>query len=210
MKVSASESLQMYRHLLIFVKVYLPAIDGLVPPEVVRAARYLLEFAYLVRRDVQTTETVKEIEGTLERFHHYREFCRTHGVRADFSLPRQHSLEHYADRIWEFAAPNALCSSITELKHIKAVKEPWRRSNRYDALDQMLLTNQRMDKLAAARINFADRGRLTGSCLLAMRATLLRSSSMSFQTYIHQWLFRELILIRLWHRPNLRPSRCAL
>jgi len=26
----------------------------------------------------------------------------------------------------------------------KAVKEPWRRSNRFDALSQMLLTNQRL------------------------------------------------------------------
>ena len=35
-------------------------------------------------------------------------------------------------------------------KHIRAVKEPWRCSNRNEALGQMLITNQRLDQLAAA------------------------------------------------------------
>jgi len=33
---------------------------------------------------------------------------------------------------------NGLCSSITELKHIKAVKEPWCQSSQYKALIKML------------------------------------------------------------------------
>ncbi|EGO21962.1 hypothetical protein SERLADRAFT_441174 [Serpula lacrymans var. lacrymans S7.9] len=64
-----------------------------------------------------------------------------------------------------FGAPNGLCSSITESKHIKAVKEPWRRSNRYNALGQMLLTNQRLDKLAASQVDFIERGMLSGNIL---------------------------------------------
>jgi hypothetical protein len=59
-----------------------------------------------------------------------------------------------------FGAPNGLCSSITEAKHIKAVKEPWRRSNRDRPLKQMLLINQRLDKLAAAHVDFTRRGML--------------------------------------------------
>jgi hypothetical protein len=61
-----------------------------------------------------------------------------------------------------FGAPNGLCSSITESKHIRAVKEPWRRSNRNQALGQMLVTNQRLDQLMAARSDFTDRGMLNG------------------------------------------------
>jgi hypothetical protein len=86
-------------------------------------------------------------------------------VALSFSLPRQHSLCHYILLIRQFGAPNGLCSSITESKHIKAVKEPWRRSSRFRALGQMLLTNQRLDKLAAARADFEARGMLTGSCV---------------------------------------------
>lgn len=53
-----------------------------------------------------------------------------------------------------------LTSSITESRHITAVKKPWRRSNRYEALGQMLITNQRLDKFTAARNNFIARGML--------------------------------------------------
>jgi hypothetical protein len=72
---------------------------------------------------------------------------------------------HYHSLIRQFGAPNGLCSSITESKHIRAVKEPWRRSNRNEALGQMLVTNQRLDQLVAARTDFATRGMLTGTCL---------------------------------------------
>lgn len=65
-----------------------------------------------------------------------------------------------------FGAPNGLCSSITENRHIQAVKEPWRRSNRHEPLGQMLLTNQRLAKLAAARVDFTARGMLQGPSLL--------------------------------------------
>lgn len=82
-----------------------------------------------------------------------------------FSLPRQHALVHYRHHIQNFGAPNGLCSSITESKHIEAVKKPWRRSNRYNALQQMLRVNMRNDKLTAARIDFQLRGMLDGTCL---------------------------------------------
>jgi len=44
--------------------------------------------------------------------------------------------------------------------HITAVKKPWRRSSRFEALGQMLLTNQRLDKLAATKADFISRGML--------------------------------------------------
>ncbi|KAJ7113623.1 hypothetical protein C8R44DRAFT_741205 [Mycena epipterygia] len=64
-----------------------------------------------------------------------------------------------------FGAPNGLCSSITESKHIKAVKKPYRRSNRNKPLSQILLANQRLDKLAAARVDFTARGMMSGAFL---------------------------------------------
>ncbi|KAJ8586382.1 hypothetical protein M405DRAFT_743727, partial [Rhizopogon salebrosus TDB-379] len=47
-----------------------------------------------------------------------------------------------------------------------------RRSSRYNALDQMMLTNQRLDKLVASRIDFRTRGMLSGICLSSAFATL--------------------------------------
>lgn len=71
-----------------------------------------------------------------------------------FALPRQYSLVHYLALIHAFRAPNRLCSSITELKHIKAMKEPYHSSSHFKDLSHMLLTNQQMDKLAASHVDF--------------------------------------------------------
>jgi hypothetical protein len=146
--------------------VYLPAIEGHVPRDMVRTFSAFLDFCYLARRNIHTQTSLRQLEDAVERFHKYRVIFQTTGVRpTDFSLPRQHSLIHYLHLIRMFGAPNGLCSSITESKHIKAVKEPWRRSSRYEALGQMLLTNQRLDKIAASRVDFTSRGMLNGTCL---------------------------------------------
>ncbi|KAG2109141.1 hypothetical protein DEU56DRAFT_975209 [Suillus clintonianus] len=149
------------------MKVYLSAIEGHVPVDIVRTFRAFLDFCYFVRRSVITEKTLKNIQEALDRFHRYRQTFETIGVVSTFSLPRQHSLQHYVLLIRLFGAPNGLCSSITEAKHIKAVKEPWRRSSRYKALGQMLVTNQRLDKLAASRADFTQRKMLDGTCLSA-------------------------------------------
>ncbi|KAE9384676.1 hypothetical protein BT96DRAFT_1096548 [Gymnopus androsaceus JB14] len=150
------------------MKVYLPAIRGHIPDQMVQALSHFLEFCYLARRNVIDTDTLKRMDIALENFHRDRvifDDVLGHSNRTNslFSLPRQHSLSHYTWSIRAFGAPNGLCTSITESKHIKAVKEPWRRSSRYLALGQMLLTNQRLDKLAAARVDFRDRGMLDAS-----------------------------------------------
>src|SRR4030088_1049434 len=124
----------------------------------VQTMRAFLEFCYIARRDVHDTNSLVALDDALQRFHHYREiFCTN--VRADgFNLPRQHSLIHYVRLIRTFGAPNGLCSFITESKHIKAVKEPWRRSSRFEALSQMLLIRRRVSSFAADRVYCARRG----------------------------------------------------
>lgn len=150
-----------------------------------QAMRALIEFCYIARRNVHDTNTLIQLNDALERFHKYRTIFQESGVRMNgFNLPRQHSLIHYAKLIRAFGAPNGLCSSITESKHIKAVKEPWRRSNRFEALGQMLLTNQRIDKLAASRNDFTARGMLEGTCfswILSKLGTF--NSSVELQDY---------------------------
>ncbi|KAF7303363.1 C2H2-type domain-containing protein [Mycena indigotica] len=142
------------------MKVYLPAIKGLVPDPIVLALRHFLDFCYLVRRSDFNEDSLAAIEQTVIEFHRCCEVFRQLGVREEFSLPRQHSMKHYGADIREFGAPNGVCSSMTESRHITAVKEPWRRSSRFEALGQMLLTNQRLDKLTASRADFVERGML--------------------------------------------------
>ena len=125
------------------------------------AIRAFLEFCYIARRDVIDTESLGALKEALSHFHHHCVIFERCGVRTEgFNLPRQHFLEHYPTLIRTFGAPNGLCSSITESKHIKAVKQPWRRSNHYKALGQMLLTNERLDKIVACHAKFTSCGML--------------------------------------------------
>ncbi|KAI6143925.1 hypothetical protein BKA82DRAFT_4331090 [Pisolithus tinctorius] len=102
---------------------------------------YIAAIQGYVPRDMQT---LAEINDALGRFHYYCEVFRNAGV---------------------FGALNGLCSSITESKHIKAVKRPYRRTNRFQALGQILLINQRLDKLSAVHADFEEHGMLNGTCL---------------------------------------------
>lgn len=144
-------------------QVYLPALEGYVPRDMLRALHAFLEFCYIVRKDTHDTSTLRALDDALERFHQYREIFVTTGVRKPNSFPtRQHAMVHYSRAIRLFGSPNGLCSSLTESKHIDAVKKPWRRSNRFNALKQILKTNSRLDKLRAARAEFIHRGILDG------------------------------------------------
>ena len=145
------------------------AIQCFVPAQVVETIAAFLEFCYIARRNVITEDSLAQLQVTLHKFHKARQiFAGT--VQANdpsaFSLPRQHSMVHYHDHIKNFGSPNGLCSSITESKHITAVKRPWRRSNKHIALPQMLKVNERLDKLAALRADFTTRGMLRDSCLV--------------------------------------------
>jgi len=70
--------------------------------------------------------------------------------------------------------------SITESKHIKAVKKLWWHSSHYKALGQMLLTNQQLDKLTASHVDFADCGMLVGTCLSYALYVFAGQSQFSF------------------------------
>ncbi|KAL1718599.1 hypothetical protein EV715DRAFT_291211 [Schizophyllum commune] len=129
------------------MRVYLAAIVGHVPSDIVKCFAAFLDFCYIARRNAITAPMIDDLRDALRRFHHHHQVFIETGVRPDgISLPRQHALKHYIDSIVLFGSPNGLCSSITESKHIKAIKEPWRRSSRnMAALRQMLLTNVRLE-----------------------------------------------------------------
>ncbi|KAF8443671.1 hypothetical protein L210DRAFT_3643262 [Boletus edulis BED1] len=86
-------------------------------------------------------------------------------------------MKHYPALIRQYGAPNGLCSSITESKHIKAVKQPYRRTNRHNALGQMLVCNQRLDKLVAIHTDFKEQGMLKGTCLSVLEDVLVQANS---------------------------------
>ncbi|KAJ7719659.1 hypothetical protein B0H16DRAFT_1794428 [Mycena metata] len=158
------------------MKIYLPAVKEFIPSKMVKCSSSFLDFCYVVRRSDFNESSLDAVNAAIQRFHIHREVFRDTGVRDGFSLPRQHSLVHYRPNIELFGAPGGLCSSITESRHITVVRKPWRRSSRYNALGQMLVTIQRLDKLAAARADFVARGMVAPDCMPAPSADKVSSA----------------------------------
>jgi hypothetical protein len=69
--------------------VYLTAIAGHVPSEMVKCLAAFMDFCYLVRCNVLTSDMLHAIEDTLACFHHHHDIFIQCGVRFDISLPRQ-------------------------------------------------------------------------------------------------------------------------
>jgi hypothetical protein len=132
-----------------------------------------LDACYIARHQDIDEDALKQFDASFSKFLQLRKIFRATGVwLTGFFLPRQHALMHYHTLIQDFGAPLGLCSSITESRHITAVKKPWRRSSQFDALKQMLLINQCLDKLKAMRSDFVFCGMLP--------AGHIPSSSVSF------------------------------
>ena len=158
------------------IQVYLAAIVGYVPEEMVQCLSAFLELCYIFHRNAITADALDQAKEHLSRFHELRQIFIDTGTRAHTSLPRQHALTHFITSIIDFGSPNGLCSSITESRHITAVKEPWRRSNRFNALSQMLVTINRLDKMNTLYRLLSLRGLLDGSVAYGMALSFERQT----------------------------------
>ncbi|KAH7905400.1 hypothetical protein BJ138DRAFT_1138291 [Hygrophoropsis aurantiaca] len=121
------------------MKVYLPAITGHVPDQMVRAISAFLDFCYLVCHDTIDENTINAIEpDALQRFH--------------------------AER-----------TIFVDDHHIKAVKRPYRRTSKWKALGQMLLINQRIDKLERFWVIMTAKGMLDGALVPEYLSNLIET-----------------------------------
>lgn len=90
-------------------KVFLPAIKGLVPPEMVMAIVAFIDFCYLVRHSHIDEANLQALDTALVDFHGHRQIFSDCGVYSEvISLPCQHALKHYHHHIEEFGAPVGL------------------------------------------------------------------------------------------------------
>lgn len=135
-----------------------------------------MDACYIARRNAISEPALTQFQGCVAKFHHLRNSFIALGVRSSISLPRQHALSHYRNSIRLFGSPNGICSSITESKHIKAVKEPWRRSSGFNALKQMLQTLERLSKLAALCQIFSENN-MTAGTTSSYTASLIRRNA---------------------------------
>lgn len=75
------------------MKVYISALVGLVPTEMVSCFAAFMDACYIARRLDLDETTLDQLDHAISRFHTHREVFRAVGVRPKgFSLPRQHAL----------------------------------------------------------------------------------------------------------------------
>ncbi|KAF6762532.1 hypothetical protein DFP72DRAFT_987054 [Ephemerocybe angulata] len=110
----------------VLMKVYLTAIVGYVPPEMVRCLAAFLDVCYIFRRNAITISALEKAEERLSIFYEMRKVFIDTGVPCTVLF---HPIYN------QFGSLNGLCSSITE------------RSNCFNALSQMLVTINRLDKM---------------------------------------------------------------
>ena len=88
--------------MLIILQVYLLALEGHVPLEIIAAFSAFLDFCYLVRQDSTNDNTLLLIQESLDRFYQCRAIFQVLGVRPGtwvlpaattlpFPLPRAHT-----------------------------------------------------------------------------------------------------------------------
>lgn len=134
-----------------FSKIYLPAIAGHVPDDMVKCVATFLNICYIIQLNTISLDIINnQLTNTLDQYNQYHHIFVTMGICEHFNLPHSHAQSHIIQAIQLFGSPNGLCSSITESKHIEAVQ-----SARYKALKQMLVIHAWTEKMHAVGAAFA-------------------------------------------------------
>ncbi|KAM6503020.1 hypothetical protein JOM56_002997, partial [Amanita muscaria] len=69
------------------MKVYLAAVEGLIPKDMVKALHAFLEFCYTARRDILDTQSLQSLWHSLTEFHTLRTIFLKTGVRQNKRQP---------------------------------------------------------------------------------------------------------------------------
>jgi len=121
--------------------------DGRSPLPLIRCVRSLLDFLYLAQYPLHTSETLRLLRQSLERFHEHKQIFVDLGIRNDFNLPKLHSLAHYVESIQLFGTTDNYNTEYTERLHIDLTKDAYRATNHRDEYAQMTVWLERKEKV---------------------------------------------------------------
>jgi hypothetical protein len=145
-RVSGLEHKRMCSILLGLV-VDLPVPGGQDSTRVIRAVRALMDFLYVAQYESHTSDTISELGNCLTRFHDNKDIFIDLGIRDHFSLPKLHSLTHYASSIQLFGTTDNYNTEQTERLHIDLAKDAYRATNHKDEYSQMTKWLERREKI---------------------------------------------------------------
>jgi len=120
---------------------------GLDTSRLIRAVRALLDFLYMAKLPVQTTQTLHRLNNALHNFHTNKSIFVDLGVRQHFNFPKLHSFLHYASSINLFGTTDNYNTQHTERLHIDLTKKAYRSTNTKDEVAQMAQWLERQEKV---------------------------------------------------------------
>ncbi|KAF7333569.1 hypothetical protein MSAN_02415900 [Mycena sanguinolenta] len=130
-------------------KVFLGLISAGAHPEMVKAVRGLIDFAYFASLQSHTSDTLLGLRNALDTFHaHKNIFIELGGRKDHFNIPKIHALDHYEPLIRLFGSADGFNTESPERLHIDYAKNAYRASNRKDYINQMTLWLTRQESVA--------------------------------------------------------------
>ncbi|KAG8729734.1 hypothetical protein FRC10_003485, partial [Ceratobasidium sp. 414] len=138
------------RELKEMAKILLPVTSD-ANPQVVRAARALLDFVYLAHSSSLTDSELEAMDEALRTFHQLKRVFRAEGAvttrQAFHGIPKIHMISHYVHLIRELGTPDGYNTETSERLHIDFAKMGYRASNKVNATKQMALYIQRLEAI---------------------------------------------------------------
>jgi hypothetical protein len=147
-RVTGTEHDQICRFLLgIIIDIRIPNAGRGTTGRLVRAVRGLLNFLYLAKYPVHTTETLDHMEKALRLYHQHRDVFIDLGIRNNFNFPKDHFINHYCELIELFGTTDNFNTEYTERLHIDLAKNAFRSTNSKDEYPQMTAWLDRRERV---------------------------------------------------------------
>jgi len=121
--------------------------DGHSNARLVRAVRALLDFIYLARYPIHTSETLVQMNDALHTFHLNRDIFVSLGIRKHFNIPKLHNSSHYYEFIQLYGTADNFNTEYTERLHIDLAKDAYASTNFKDEFPQMTLWLDRKERV---------------------------------------------------------------
>ena len=145
-RVTGTEHDQISRFLLALVAdIHLPGGHSNV--RLVRSVRALLDFIYLARYPIHTSETLTQMNNALHTFHDNHDIFISLGIREHFNIPKLHNAGHYQKFIQLYGTADNFNTEYTERLHIDLAKDAYASTNFKDEFPQMTLWLDRKERM---------------------------------------------------------------
>jgi hypothetical protein len=115
--------------------------------KLIRSVRAILDFIYLARYPIHTSETAYQMHDALRTFHLNRDIFISLGIRNHFNIPKFHNASHYYQFVQLYGTADNFNTEYTERLHIDLAKDAYASTNFKDEVPQMTLWLDRKERV---------------------------------------------------------------